>query len=207
MIRAVVLASCCIVFLAHDVRAEDKAKARELYRDGTQHYKLGEYPEALKAFKEAYRNFESPSFLFNIGQCHRQLNNKQDAIRAFRNYLNDVPNAPNREEVRQLIAALDSALKEEAAAQAKPPTGMIAPPPTEPAPPRHTAEAAQAEATPTPTLTARPSAAPTPIYKKWWLWTAVGAVVAVGVGVGLGIGLSSSAPQTAQTNYGTFKPF
>jgi tetratricopeptide (TPR) repeat protein len=40
-----------------------------------------------------------------------------------------------------------------------------------------------------------------PIYKKWWLWAAVGgvAVVGIGLGVGLGVGLSSSgaAPQSA----------
>lgn len=33
-----------------------------------------------------------------------------------------------------------------------------------------------------------------PLYKKWWLWTAIGGVVAVGAGLGLGLGL------TAQTN-------
>ena len=33
--------------------------------------------------------------------------------------------------------------------------------------------------------------AKTPIYKKWWLWTIVGAVVVVGVGVGVGVALSS----------------
>jgi hypothetical protein len=37
----------------------------------------------------------------------------------------------------------------------------------------------------------------TPVYKKWWLWTAVGGVVVVGVAVGLGVGLSgSSGPAT-----------
>ena len=34
----------------------------------------------------------------------------------------------------------------------------------------------------------------TPVYKRWWLWTLVGAaVVGVGLGVGLGLGLRSSA--------------
>jgi tetratricopeptide (TPR) repeat protein len=32
-----------------------------------------------------------------------------------------------------------------------------------------------------------------PLYKKWWLWTAVaGGVAAIAIGVGLGVGLSSS---------------
>src|SRR5258707_15617719 len=65
---------------------EGKARAREAYRLATQHYNLGEYPEALKQFKEAYRLFEDASFLFNIGQCHRQMGNKQEAIRFYRTY-------------------------------------------------------------------------------------------------------------------------
>ncbi len=32
-----------------------------------------------------------------------------------------------------------------------------------------------------------------PVYKKWWLWTTVGAVVVAGAGVGLGIGLAPPA--------------
>ena len=43
------------------------------------------------------------------------------------------------------------------------------------------------------TAQAPPVEKKTPIYERWWLWTAVGGVVAVGLGVGLGIGLSSSA--------------
>jgi len=35
----------------------------------------------------------------------------------------------------------------------------------------------------------------TPVYKKWWLWTIVGAV-AVGAGVGLGVGLTTQTNRT-----------
>jgi hypothetical protein len=36
---------------------------------------------------------------------------------------------------------------------------------------------------------------PVPLYKKWWLWTVVGAV-AVGVGVGLGVGLTQTRSES-----------
>lgn len=39
----------------------------------------------------------------------------------------------------------------------------------------------------------REAAAPTPLYKRWWLWTAVG-VGAAGLGLGLGLGLSGRRP-------------
>jgi Tetratricopeptide repeat len=49
----------------------------------------------------------APAFLFNIAQCHRQLGNKQEAIKFYRSYLRKVPDAPNAEEVRKLIASLE----------------------------------------------------------------------------------------------------
>jgi tetratricopeptide (TPR) repeat protein len=45
-----------------------------------------------------------------------------------------------------------------------------------------------------------------PIYRAWWLWTAVGVVAAAGIAVGLGVGLSqNSNPPTATTTAGTFR--
>src|SRR5258708_6720836 len=52
--------------------ADDPGKAHAAYRSGTQHYDLGEYREALEAFKEAYRNHEDPTFIFNLAQSYRQ---------------------------------------------------------------------------------------------------------------------------------------
>ncbi|HEX2568885.1 MAG TPA: PEGA domain-containing protein [Polyangia bacterium] len=39
-----------------------------------------------------------------------------------------------------------------------------------------------------------------PLYKTWWLWTAVGAVVAAGIGTGLGVGLTAP-PSCPSGNY------
>jgi hypothetical protein len=43
---------------------------------------------------------------------------------------------------------------------------------------------------------------PTPIYKKWWLWTTLGAVtatLAMGIGLGVGLGIDRSPPGPAFT--------
>jgi tetratricopeptide (TPR) repeat protein len=217
--------------------AEDRDKARELYRKGTQHYNLGEYSDALTAFKDAYRNYEDPTFLFNIAQCHRQLGARADAIRIYRSYLRESPNAPNREQVTRLITVLETELQHEMASRtiqpqgtmqpagepkpvakpaappppvAKPtpppppaPTVVEAPPPSPPAaPPPEAAAASVTIEHPAPPATAKK-----PLYKKWWLWTAVGGVVVVGAAIGLGVGLSSSAPSfpAAQPTDGTFR--
>jgi tetratricopeptide (TPR) repeat protein len=192
-----------LLLLAGSAHAEDKAKAREAFRVGTQHFKLGEYDQALDSFKEAYRNFESPIFLFNIAQCERQLNHKQEAIRFYRQYLSDAKDATNRDEVQGIIAKLQAQLDEEHAAAAKPPQAPTEPAPATTAPPPSTTSNAA-------TLTASAPPPPekkTPVYKKWWLWTAVG-VVAVGVGVGLGVGLgTSSSGSLPSTTFGSAKPF
>jgi hypothetical protein len=45
--------------------------------------------------------------------------------------------------------------------------------------------------------------APTPLYRRWWLWTAVGAAaVAIGLGVGLGVGLSGDDTQGPGQEWG-----
>ncbi len=188
-----------LLLLAGSARADDKAKAREAFRVGTQHFKLGEYEQALDSFKEAYRNYESPVFLYNIAQCERQLNHKQEAIRFYRQYLADAKDAQNRDEVQAIITKLQSALDEERAAVNKPPQG-----PLEPTPPPATTTTNGAPLTAT---APPPPPEKTPVYKKWWLWTAVG-VVAVGVGVGLGVGLgTSSSGSLPSTTFGSAKPF
>src|SRR6478609_1908298 len=99
--------------------AADKNRARVLFREATQHYKLREFNSALDSFKEAYRNFEDPVFLYNIAQCHRQLGHKEEAIRFYKTYLHDVPNAANESEVRALMATLEQQAQEEHDARQK----------------------------------------------------------------------------------------
>jgi len=190
-----------LLLLATSAHAEDKTKAREAFRAGTQHFKLGEYDQALDSFKEAYRNFESPIFLFNIAQCERQLNHKQDAIRFYRQYLADAKDAQNREEVEQIIAKLQTATDAEHAAVTKPPQGPAERPPSPAVAPATTT-------TTTLTASAPPPASDKPTYKKWWVWTIVGGAVAIGLGVGLGVGLgTSSSTSLPSTTFGSAKPF
>ena len=223
-----------VAALGATATAQDRAKARELYRRGTQHYRLAEYDQALAAFKDAYREVEDPSLLFNIAQCHRLMGHNDDAVRFYRTYLHELPKAPNRDEVKQLIASLEAALKSDSAARQHPPqeplAPLIKPEPATPTPPRTEARTEPPRTEPPrttprveplpvePTRTEPPVRTiavrtlprePVPVYKRWWLWTAVGAVVVVGVGVGLGVGLTSggaAAPAVTTTN-GTFRPF
>ena len=203
------------VGLAGSALAENRDKARDAFRLGSQHYALGEYKEALAAFKEAYRNFEDPSFLFNIAQCERQLDQRADAIRAYRMYLVTAPEATNRDEVRGLIARLEHEVAEEHATKAAPPPGVQPPGVAvahEQAPPTAAASSAAPASSTTPALIL--SAAParrheTPTYKKWWVWTLVGVAVAGGAAAGLAIAFTRNggSTPTANTSFGTASPF
>src|SRR5262249_8931733 len=133
-----------------------------------------------------------PELLFNIGQAYRLAGKPQEALAAYRGFLRRVPDAPQRAEVRERISSLEGALHT---------------PPRPAVPPRPETEVQPAPVTSPETVTGAPER-PRPLYKKWWLWTAVGAgvVVVVGVGVGVGVGVSSSGTTpTAPTSFGTFR--
>jgi tetratricopeptide (TPR) repeat protein len=206
------LAIALVIFTATKAGAEDKAAARAAFRAATQHFNLGEYQDALAGFKTAYRNFEDPSFLFNIAQCERLLGHKQEAVRAYRTYLTNSPNAPNGPEVRTLISKLEDELKQESETAKSPPQGTLSPPPLS-----GTSAATTPGAEPTPNRAALVAATPTPapanerpVYKRAWFWaTVVGGAAAVGLAVGLGVGLTqgSSGPAAATTSLGTAHPF
>ena len=187
-------------------QADDHTRARAAFKLGSKHYNLGEFQQALDAFREAYRDYDDPSFLFNIAQCERQLGHKREAVREYRAYLNNTPDsAGNHDAIKQIIAQLEKEIADEQATTKMPPTTVTPPPPpvaTPPAPALTTTPAAAS-------LTA--SAPPaerehTPAYKKWWVWTIVGGVAVAGVATGLALGLPKSAP-TATTSLGTRSPF
>jgi tetratricopeptide (TPR) repeat protein len=192
----------CPILVASSANGEDRAAARAAFMRASQHYKLGEYKEALVEFKAAYRNFEVSTFLFNIAQCERQLEMREEALREYRMYLAEAPDAPNRDEVREMIARLEREVASEKAKRE--------------AEEQRRQEANRAVATPAPTsvdattsVTAKaPPRRATPAYKKWWVWTIVGGVVVGGAAAGLAIGLTrASAAPTANTVLGTAHPF
>jgi tetratricopeptide (TPR) repeat protein len=202
----VVLAS----FISH-ASADDRARARSAFRAGSQHYNLGEFQQALDSFKEAYRNYEDPSFLYNIAQCERQLGHKREAVREYRAYLNNSESADNRDSVRQIIGQLEREIAADdqraaaaAAAQAAKPT-----PTSTTGTLTTTSSAATTAAEPsTATLTASapPPAERKPAYKKWWVWTIVGGVVAAGAATGVALALTRPSSPTAPTSLGTSHP-
>lgn len=147
------------VAMAFSAAAEDKDAARKAFSEGQRYYNLNQYAEALDAFKRAYWNYEEPTFLYNIAQCHRALKHKAEAIEFYRSYLRNAPQAPNRAEVERIIAELDAALQKDRAVANAPPEGTIAspPPPATTTAPQPATTATSAGALTTTTTTTTPS--------------------------------------------------
>lgn len=197
-LRSTIILALLLVFAT--AHAEDRQKARELFREGSQHYNLGEYKEALTAFKDAYRNYEDPQLLFNVAQCERQLGQNAEAIASYRAYLRAQPDVANRDEVKQLIAGSQAALEQSRAVRPQPPAE---PPPSSAIPSSGVVTPSVAAVTQT-----IPSAAasPKPLYKKGWFWGTLAAVVVVGAGVAVAVALTRAPSYpSASTPDGTIR--
>lgn len=88
-------------------KSEAAAKSKEHFTQGTRHYELGHYQDALTAYEAAYMEVPDPAFLFNIGQCHRKMGHDKEAISFYKSYLRNAPNAANRADVQKRINELE----------------------------------------------------------------------------------------------------
>lgn len=143
--------------------AQEKA-ARRHYDRAEKQFALGKFDEALENYQKAYDADPRPGFLFNIGQCHRNLGDYDAAIFSFKRYLKLDPEAENKEQVEELIEELETKKAEADTERLR--LGKRKKQQEEDDPgPRETTEGA-------------------PVYKKWWFWTTA-AVVGVAGGVGI----------------------
>jgi tetratricopeptide (TPR) repeat protein len=156
------LALIVIAVAARGALADDAATrtAKRHFERGEKLYALTRFSEALDEYQKAFDAKPIPDFLFNIGQCYRNLGEYDSAIFSYRKYLTAAPDAPNRAQVEQLIAELE-------ARKDRSDTHRLGLSPPQPAAPPPRVAAAPAER---------------PIYTRWWFWTGIG-VVAAGGGV------------------------
>jgi tetratricopeptide (TPR) repeat protein len=183
-----------VIALSGRASADENDDARKRFVSGSRHYDLREYPAVLEDFKESFRLSGDPSLLFNIAQCHRLLEHYEDALASYKRFLARSPETPVRPEVERRMAEIQKILEEHKQEPPKPAPPVPAPvvvdpPPPSPQPP------AIVDPTPAPVVAKKP------LYRRWWLWTAVSGVAAVGLGVGLGVGLSQSSSGSSVPRY------
>jgi tetratricopeptide (TPR) repeat protein len=190
----------CCVLLANVADAKPKTspkdRARAHFKRGQMKYSVGQFEQALEAFSSAYEIMPLPAFLFNIGQCHRNLKNYERAVFFFEGYLRETPTAKNRGVVEDLLAEARHELEKQQQ-QGKVDEERLR---REKEARLHADEVKRKEVElrinkekldlvekeqklASVRITAAPPPPATPVYKTWWFWTATGGAVAVVAGV------------------------
>jgi tetratricopeptide (TPR) repeat protein len=116
----------------------------------------GRTQDAIAEFRRAYELRADPRFLYDIAEGYRRLGLVDQARFFYERYLAAAPDAPDRDEVEAALAGL----------------GRPAPAPSSP-PPSLARDLVIVPVTPAPE---RP-----PLWRRWWVWTAFGALAAAGV--------------------------
>ncbi len=174
-LRILALLALLFVVTPRVAQADDPATraAKRHFDRGEKLFALGKFDDALDEYQKAFDAKPIPDFLFNIGQCYRNLGDYQQAIFSFKKYLKLEPDAPDKEKVEKLIDDLE---EKQQRGEGQRLVGKKEEPPP---PPPHTES--------------------TPIYKKWWFWTGI-AVVGAGTGVGVYEATKGGAPGTTLGN-------
>src|SRR4051812_40983795 len=72
--------------LGQSAPTDAEAEARARFDSAEIAYDLAQFDKAIKLYSEAYELKALPAFLFNIGQCYRQLHQWERAAFFFRRF-------------------------------------------------------------------------------------------------------------------------
>lgn len=89
------------------------AEARALYEAGRIAFDQGRFEAALRYFEGSYELSGRPALLFNIGTAADRLRRDETALKAFRRYLKEVPDSPERPGVIARIRILEQSVTRE----------------------------------------------------------------------------------------------
>jgi tetratricopeptide (TPR) repeat protein len=180
-----------IVLLLGGAAQADRAKEMK----ARESFAAGRYDEALELFARLYAETLHPVYLRNIGRCHQKMRQPQMAIDAFQDYIAKSKKLPGdeRREIEGYIKEMETLRDAQArTTQAVPlPAPVPAPPPVvaPPVPVALTAPTPRPAGGTPPSLVATappPSRSDSsPVYARWWFWTAIGVVAAGAVAAAL----------------------
>jgi tetratricopeptide (TPR) repeat protein len=149
---------------AAQARVSVEAETQQHADNGRRYFEKARYHDAISEYRKAYELKADPEFLFSIAGCYRQLGNRERALFFYDRYLTTAPAGPNRAEAERFVATLGSrtlppsasGLAEAAAPPSLSNDLIIIPLPEDEMPARR------------------------PLWKRWWVWTVVGAAVVGG---------------------------
>jgi len=120
------------VFADSSTSRADVQKAKIAYKRATAQFGIGNYAEAAAAYEEAFTYKPDPALLFNAAQAYRLADNRERAIKLYRNYLRLYSEGSAAPEARKHMETLEA---EEKAATKKVEPSPASPSPVTPAVP------------------------------------------------------------------------
>jgi tetratricopeptide (TPR) repeat protein len=205
--------------LAAGLSAKDNARARQARKL----YKEGQYEEAAKVFSNLSLDYpDKLVFTRNLGACYYYLRRPDPALSNLREYLQRSQDITpqDRREVEGWIAEMETLRSQAAPTPTAVPGAPAVLPVKEnpaPAPAERRALLPNPPAAPMPSpvegttgLTSVPAerqqaANDRPLYKKWWLWTGIGAALAAGTVTAIILATRSANGPCAGTNPNCFE--
>ena len=151
--------------------ADDTNTAKAHYQRATSLFAIGHYDEAAREYEAAYMLRADPALLFDAAQAHRLAGHHQQALVMYKSYVHLYPNSQQANAARTQIAKLSAAIAADEQAKTSPPTETQEPAQVK-EPPKPEPKPIVVDKRPPP-----PATEHQPLYKKWWLWTAVGGAV------------------------------
>jgi tetratricopeptide (TPR) repeat protein len=88
-----------------------KETAKQRYQRGAAAYAEGRYTDAIDAFLDADRAAPNPAFAYNIGLAYEQIGDVPNALRWYRAYLRELPNAPDRADIEPRVLDAEKRLR------------------------------------------------------------------------------------------------
>jgi len=109
--------------------AGSEAEARKHARKANHLADINKCWSAITEYNLALKTLKDATLLFNRGECYRKTNQPEKAIADYKQFLVELPAAPNRAQVETQIAALEKVReKPGAAAPVKPAVAAAGPP-------------------------------------------------------------------------------
>lgn len=133
----------------------------------------GQYDAALVMYQTAYGRSPVPWLLFNIGRMQQKLDRTEQARSSYQRFLQlsqTQEDASLREKAKAYLLEIE---REQQRKQS-----ILTPSSPKESPPVSTMP-------------------PTPMYKKWWLWTVVGVVAAGATATAIGLSVATRTPDTS----------
>jgi hypothetical protein len=91
---------------SEDRDAQKRAEAKLSFIEGSKSFSDGRYRQAIDQFRHAFDIVRSPEILFNIGRCHEELGEFEEAIYNYEMYLRFFPRGEDSDAVRNRIESL-----------------------------------------------------------------------------------------------------